>query len=1142
MDNLKLGYGGTKQEMERLLEDAEKLKAAHGEMAEYSIDSYADVVEAIHVVQTEMGITGTTAKEAASTVSGSIATLKAAWENLLAGMGTGDDLSKQIDDLVRSAETALDNLMPVVENALNGALEVFDKLVPIISEAMPGFISQVTPILLEAMGTMVGTIIVHLPEMVAAIVKGIWAAIEATGMTEGEIVEGTYDENVIAWANDAAAAGQRLGAEYTEGLDAASAATEKFAVKQMDLAPAVQAGTDALTEEEIAAQEAAAAATQSMAQIGTAAYEALTAGGDLGEAWDELSKQAEKLAGSGDAEIEALTMQALKMLETAATMQDLSEGYPLLVQKTQEFGYSLQETAQWLQYHGITAEEWAGQVNAATNNVVNGFSKLDTSLDMSLEDMAANMQSNIQAYTQWEGNIKKLMDAAVSSGQEGAVEFVQYLQGMGIGAADQVAAMMGDMEGTFATFGPMMSQAIGLGMGEVYQEIEGANLSSAGESAGATVPTGIAAGAATGQDQVTGAVQNVITAAVGAAGDVDVSAAGTAIMGSLASGVTTGTETVSAAAEAVANAAALAVSGVDFTPAGKVNMGSLALGVTGGTELVTGAAEAVAEAAVEAVDGVDFGPSGEAIDSEIAAGISGAGGDVSNAAEAVATAAAEAAKIDTSYVGLYFDQGLAAGIRNGSSAVITAAIHVMQAAVNAAKQAGQIASPSKVMRDEVGVWLTKGIAAGMTDPEALYALEEAADVVQTYIANLFGVDLNGEDSEAIAAVKAWKDAWTGALDDTVRNTEHSIFLMEKNGKDYNEIIAAYRSLQKAVHEQAEQGRRMGLTENDKYIQELQKDWWDYEDKIQAMEQERADAEEKARKERQKAVEEALDSELKAMQDMADDLTDEYQSAFDAIMKAQESMQNKLSSYGDLFHLTGTTVSLESLDSQTKFIERYGAVLEKLEGRGINGGLLDEILGMDVKSATFYGEKLMEMTNREWENYMSSYAAKQEAAARISEHFFGDEIQALNDDYVQNASEQMGGLFKQFLSEIPEGDELGGYMAQTLTETFNELMQEMLGPILGGNIGDLALDSATLNLAGAQEAAADNRAAERDQALVTAMGDMAAAIVNGIDASMENHMGQGESELNVEVSGETLARILLPYLIATAKDNGTPLVE
>ena len=107
LDSLKLGYGGTKSELERLLSDAEKFSAAQGKVRDFSVDSYSDIVEAIHVVQYEMGITGTTADEAASTISGSANMAKAAWENWLTGLGDENaDMEVLTDQLVASAATA----------------------------------------------------------------------------------------------------------------------------------------------------------------------------------------------------------------------------------------------------------------------------------------------------------------------------------------------------------------------------------------------------------------------------------------------------------------------------------------------------------------------------------------------------------------------------------------------------------------------------------------------------------------------------------------------------------------------------------------------------------------------------------------------------------------------------------------------------------------------------------------------------------------------------------------------------------------------------------------------------------------------------------------------------------------------------
>lgn len=115
LDSLKLGYGGTKSELERLLSDAEKFSAAQGKVRDFSVDSYSDIVEAIHIVQDEMGITGTTAEEAATTIEGSVNMAKAAWDNWLAGLGNDDaDMEGLTDQLVQSVVTAGENIVPRV--------------------------------------------------------------------------------------------------------------------------------------------------------------------------------------------------------------------------------------------------------------------------------------------------------------------------------------------------------------------------------------------------------------------------------------------------------------------------------------------------------------------------------------------------------------------------------------------------------------------------------------------------------------------------------------------------------------------------------------------------------------------------------------------------------------------------------------------------------------------------------------------------------------------------------------------------------------------------------------------------------------------------------------------------------------------
>lgn len=172
LDNLKLGYGGTKEEMQRLIDDANALNAAQGNLTNYSIDSYADIVSAIHDVQTEMGITGTTAKEASTTIQGSLSAMKSAWTNLLTGIGDdSQDLDKLINNFVDSTGTAAENILPRLGKIITGIGSLAERLAPVVAAAIPGLVTTVLPELVQSGISMVGAILQGLVQMLPQIIQ-----------------------------------------------------------------------------------------------------------------------------------------------------------------------------------------------------------------------------------------------------------------------------------------------------------------------------------------------------------------------------------------------------------------------------------------------------------------------------------------------------------------------------------------------------------------------------------------------------------------------------------------------------------------------------------------------------------------------------------------------------------------------------------------------------------------------------------------------------------------------------------------------------------------------------------------------------------------------------------------------------------
>lgn len=181
LDNLKLGYGGTKSELERLIKDASKMTDVQKEL-NLSVDegdlSFANIVNAISVVQTKMGITGTTAKEAGSTIQGSVSAMKAAWQNLATGMADENaNIDQLITNFIDSVGTAAENLLPRVTIAIDGMIKVIERLLPqlppLIAEFLPVIIEGIMNLLagvVEILPTVVNTILEVIPQLLTALI------------------------------------------------------------------------------------------------------------------------------------------------------------------------------------------------------------------------------------------------------------------------------------------------------------------------------------------------------------------------------------------------------------------------------------------------------------------------------------------------------------------------------------------------------------------------------------------------------------------------------------------------------------------------------------------------------------------------------------------------------------------------------------------------------------------------------------------------------------------------------------------------------------------------------------------------------------------------------------------------------------
>lgn len=166
LDNLKLGYGGTQKEMERLLEDASKLSGV-----KYNISNFSDIIEAIHVIQDNQGIAGTTKAEAEKTISGSVNAAKAAWQNLLSGLADGNqDIDQLVNNLADSVMKAVNRIVPRLQTMAPRLVQAVQTLVSTLAPQLPGIISTVLPSMIEAATTLIGGLADVLPDLLGSII------------------------------------------------------------------------------------------------------------------------------------------------------------------------------------------------------------------------------------------------------------------------------------------------------------------------------------------------------------------------------------------------------------------------------------------------------------------------------------------------------------------------------------------------------------------------------------------------------------------------------------------------------------------------------------------------------------------------------------------------------------------------------------------------------------------------------------------------------------------------------------------------------------------------------------------------------------------------------------------------------------
>ena len=207
LDNLQLGINPTKEGMQEVIDKVNDWNKANGKASDYVIDNLADVQSALVDYIEMQGLAGYAANEASQTISGSLSSLKSAWSNLLTGLASGDDIGDLVDNLVESAETVLDNILPIGEKALEGIGKLVENIAPVVADRLPGLVETMLPPILSAATSLVIGLVNALPTIIQVLIN------------QAPVIISSLVQALIATVPAIIDAGRQLVTSLTGGMD-----------------------------------------------------------------------------------------------------------------------------------------------------------------------------------------------------------------------------------------------------------------------------------------------------------------------------------------------------------------------------------------------------------------------------------------------------------------------------------------------------------------------------------------------------------------------------------------------------------------------------------------------------------------------------------------------------------------------------------------------------------------------------------------------------------------------------------------------------------------------------------------------------------------------------------------------------------
>lgn len=1093
LDNLKLGYGGTKSEMARLIKDSGVLGKAGEDLTAKNLDqkvSFDKIVEAIHKVQSNMGITGTTAKEAGSTIEGSVNSMRSAWQNLVTGMASDNkDMDKLVNNFVDSVESVVDNVLPVIERTapaiISGMSKVIAKVKPKLTEA----VEKIKPVLLntvqstiKAMGSIIYALVpneVQKPlEMVASGFKWL--------IDNKELVISAVAGMVTAFAVVKIA---NFALAFKETIDVIKSAPTIIegasnALKILNIT--ASANPYVLLAGAIVGLATALGVFVYQTDESRKAYEAerneaektLKAVNDQTKAYNDLIKERDNLISTGSSEID-YTQRLWTELDTLINKNGkVKKGYEDRV------NFIAGELKDKLGLEIDTTKDLRSQYDKLSKSIEDVIAKKKASILMeasakSAEEAIKNQDQAYRDLAKYEEalskqeqrveKIKKDLREAVQSGAGPSPQIINELANaeevlkikkdtydkqlalvdeynynisqynaneiaMQKGKYDQIKVLDYETAQSFAKTGDYKKAQLESQLTIETQHLE--SLKRLRKNGNESITQDQIKAQQTIVDNLKSNLDNynntVATETAKTAGLWDKSLTNdiNTITGKNVVFMKTADGNVQAYIDGVKTGQPVAESEMTNFITGVIN------------KVKNGKTDAT-KAGKDILDGINNGISDNSKKNTVFSSIASFGNAI--IAKLKASVDAHSPSKDAEKVGGYIIDGVKVGVQNRSkqNSVFSSIANFGNSLLNKLRSTLKIHSPS-LATAEMGKFLVQGLTKGMKS-ESKNAKADINTFSKEFLKMLKGNPESYTEAgkEIINSFNdGVKDAITKTKDKVSSTVENYFTNLEKDNEKAQENLQ--KQIDKTTNKTKKkklQSQLNELKEQNKQIKELYSKFG--KDVISEF---------------GKAMESATNGVTTKLTKNIENLTKKMQSEIDAVENAIDSMRNKLTDYGELYTTytdkdTGAEiVHLSDIKKQTEALNKYYSNLTKLKGK-VSEELLTEITNMSVEDATKFSNTLLALDKSELQAYDKAYKEKLAVADKISKQFYASKLNEIKVNYTDkikqefnNAKTEIKKIGEQTMQGFIDGMKSKNYTGavKTMADNIIKQMKKSLG--------------------------------------------------------------------------------------------------